>query len=265
MANQDSVTQLTVAKVKLLDSLNDVASSLRKAATLADDFSKLIANLPVGAIGAALPGYSNEAGKRKAEEPEEDGKKKRRVARKPKDPNAPRRPASSYIFFQNDIRKRLRSEFPDITYTEIMARISKMWGEMTLEQKEVYAKQSAAAKMQYEEEKKTYDARMTVAPESPPAARLEAVPETPVPVPATPSSSHSKDSTAESSEDSSEEDEDEEEEPPHVPEPKKGKTKGKAEAAAPAPHMKKGKYSVPMPEPPAVPATKEKKPKRTKA
>lgn len=80
-------------------------------------------------------------GKRKAGEVDgavEDGsKKKRGPIKKPKDPNAPKRPASSYIYFQNEIRNQLKQEFPTISQPELLARISKRWGELTPVQKEV--------------------------------------------------------------------------------------------------------------------------------
>ena len=64
-------------------------------------------------------------------------KKRRTVGKRAKDPDAPKRAASSYIFFQNDLRQELRKQHPDITSTEIMARVSKQWAGMTPEQKAV--------------------------------------------------------------------------------------------------------------------------------
>ncbi|KAI0034399.1 high mobility group box domain-containing protein, partial [Vararia minispora EC-137] len=58
-----------------------------------------------------------------------------RKARKVKDPNAPRRPASSYILFQNDVRPSLRETFPGLTHTELMTRVSKLWAELPAEKK----------------------------------------------------------------------------------------------------------------------------------
>lgn len=80
-------------------------------------------------------------GKRKAGEVdgavEDGGKKKRGPPKKPKDPNAPKRPPSSYIYFQNEVRQQLKKEFPEITQNELLARISKKWAAMTPEQKDV--------------------------------------------------------------------------------------------------------------------------------
>lgn len=80
-------------------------------------------------------------GKRKAGEVddavEDGGKKKRGPVKKPKDPNAPKRPASSYLYFQNEIRQQLKQELPNITQPEFLARISKKWAELTPAEKEV--------------------------------------------------------------------------------------------------------------------------------
>jgi hypothetical protein len=64
-------------------------------------------------------------------------KKRRVLNKKIKDPDAPKRAASSYIFFQNDLRQELRKQHPHISAAEIMARVSKQWAEMTREQKAV--------------------------------------------------------------------------------------------------------------------------------
>jgi HMG (high mobility group) box len=79
------------------------------------------------------------AGKRKAqalEEGQSEGKKKRK-ARAPKDPNAPKRPASSYLMFQNDIRAELKKKHPEISNADLLGMISKQWQGMTDEQKSV--------------------------------------------------------------------------------------------------------------------------------
>lgn len=58
--------------------------------------------------------------------PVEDGKKKRK-AREPKDPDAPKRPASAYILFQNDVRKAMTLRYPDMPYKELLIEISREW------------------------------------------------------------------------------------------------------------------------------------------
>lgn len=68
--------------------------------------------------------------KRKAVDHDEETDPKKRK-RKPRDPNAPKRPPSSYILFQNDIRKQLKEKHPNVPNNELLAMISKQWNEMT--------------------------------------------------------------------------------------------------------------------------------------
>jgi len=87
---------------------------------------------------AHVPAKSTSSTKRKAKEMEDDGEgkpKKKRQPRKARDPNEPKRPASAYILFQNDIRKELKSQHPGITQTELLNLIAKQWTEMTEDQK----------------------------------------------------------------------------------------------------------------------------------
>jgi len=95
--------------------------------------------LTQNSFGTGAPGTVYAGSKRQGTEDEdlEGGNKKRRTTKKIRDPDAPKRAASSYIFFQNDMRPELRKQHPDITVTDIMARVKKQWAEMTPEQKAV--------------------------------------------------------------------------------------------------------------------------------
>lgn len=91
---------------------------------------------------AQVPVKTVTATKRKAKDLEEDGEgkvKKKRQPRKPRDPNEPRRPASAYILFQNDVRRELKSQHPNVSQSELLNMISKQWNEMTDDQKSVSA------------------------------------------------------------------------------------------------------------------------------
>lgn len=88
------------------------------------------------------PGASN--GKRKSmaaadddDETAANGKRKRVV--KKKDPNAPKRPASSYLLFQNEIRKDIKEKFPNLNNTELLNVIKTQWAEMSEAKKAVSA------------------------------------------------------------------------------------------------------------------------------
>ena len=93
--------------------------------------------------------------KRKAPvEGEEGGKRKRKL----KDPNAPKRPPSSYILYQNEIRQQIKKEHPEMTNSELLAFISKQWAEMDESEKARYNNMCAAAKESYTRDKAKWDA-----------------------------------------------------------------------------------------------------------
>ncbi|KAH9963369.1 Non-histone chromosomal protein 6, partial [Lactifluus volemus] len=96
--------------------------------------------------------------------------KRRIVTKKVKDPDAPKRAASSYIFFQNDLRQELRKQHPDISMNEVLARVSKQWAEMTPEQKAPYERLQAVAKQKWETEKRAYEERRGIVAPAKPAS-----------------------------------------------------------------------------------------------
>ena len=75
-----------------------------------------------------------------------NGKRKRVTKPKePKDPNQPKRPASSYLIYQNEKRKELRIEFPNLTHQELTNLISEQWAKMTEAEKQVRSFPSVAS------------------------------------------------------------------------------------------------------------------------
>ncbi|KAH9049202.1 hypothetical protein EDB83DRAFT_2226873, partial [Lactarius deliciosus] len=126
----------------LLASLNSVAQQMRHCASAADQFAQTLSQASFS--GSSLPSLevvqAGNGNKRQGTEDDDiDGPtKKRRVSnKKVKDPDAPKRAASSYIFFQNDLRQELRKQHPDISAAEVMSMVSKQWADMTREQKAV--------------------------------------------------------------------------------------------------------------------------------
>jgi hypothetical protein len=176
---------------------------MRNCATIADEFAQVI-NYTYFHVDAFRPlitfqmlGEAPEkptaAPKRKAKalEPDAEGAKKRRV-KKPRDPNEPKRPASSYIMFQNEVRKELKSQNPNVSQSDLLHMIAKQWAEMTDEQKavstiiaqlhanayrmtidQVYSQANASAKERYSAEKAAYIATKNTGAD---------VPATPAPV-----------------------------------------------------------------------------------
>jgi hypothetical protein len=72
-----------------------------------------------------------------------------RVAKKPKDPNAPKRPMSSYFLFSNERRAVMRKEMPEKKLTELSKLISVEWKELADDTKATYKKRWEDAKSEY--------------------------------------------------------------------------------------------------------------------
>ena len=81
---------------------------------------------------AGLAVASPLTGKRKSRG-DVEGKK----TRKKKDPLAPKRPPSSYLLFQNEVRSELKRTHPGMPNNELLGMIAKQWSEMTQDEKEV--------------------------------------------------------------------------------------------------------------------------------
>ena len=138
-------------RFQLCGNLTAVATAMRDAANAADHFSQLIRDHPfhpghssflppngqflqVPPAPTPLPA-AHTGGKRKNLEDVEDGRKRRKT--KPKDPNAPKRPASSYLLFQNEVRQDLKQQNPTLPNNELLHLISKAWNDMPKEKKDV--------------------------------------------------------------------------------------------------------------------------------
>ncbi|KAJ7067898.1 high mobility group box domain-containing protein [Mycena amicta] len=232
------------------DSFAAAARAMLECATYAEQFADLVQN------------DGGSGGKRKANVVDEgetitNGKRKR--ATKKKDPNAPKRPASSYLIYQNEVRKELKERHPDLNNTELLHLIKTQWSDMSEEKKTVYQDKMAKAKERYNAEKDAYDARspeevaradaevaaalaakQAAGRKRKPKAEKAAVP---ISAPVVATSSESEDDEDEepavavaatpatdSSESSEEEEDDDDEEEEIVPPPKKAKT-----TAAPPP------------------------------
>lgn len=117
----------------------------------AEPFAEYLNQLKGGTPGAgasSLAGDSSAAGSRAVKtEPgvagEEEGPKKRgrkstkEKPKKEKDPNAPKRPASAYIIFQNEMRPKLREANPDTPYKDILTKIADEWKNVPDDKKQV--------------------------------------------------------------------------------------------------------------------------------
>ncbi|GAA5875896.1 hypothetical protein JCM16303_004035 [Sporobolomyces ruberrimus] len=110
---------------------------------------------------------------------EEDGKKKRGPAKekKVKDPNAPKRPASAYIEYQNAVRDDFRERHNELPYSDVLKKIGESWASMTDEQKQPYNDIMERKKSTYLVSKKAYETEHgIVAPTPAPAAAASGEP-----------------------------------------------------------------------------------------
>ncbi|KAL7278590.1 hypothetical protein ACG7TL_007591 [Trametes sanguinea] len=130
----------------------------------------------VGDAGRRMPKDTTKTTKRRAAEKQEKGTK----TRGKKDPKAPKRALSAYMFFSQDWRERIKAENPDAGFGASLARcrrrlggseanqtrfpigeIGKLlgakWKELDDEEKKPYIDQAAADKARAEQEKSEYD------------------------------------------------------------------------------------------------------------
>ena len=61
----------------------------------------------------------------------------KRKRSEPRDPNAPKRPCSAYIYFCAEMRPKLREEQPDLSMANRSKYIGKVWASLEAEKKKV--------------------------------------------------------------------------------------------------------------------------------
>ncbi|PHH73580.1 hypothetical protein CDD82_5380 [Ophiocordyceps australis] len=75
-----------------------------------------------------------------------------------KDPNAPKRGLSAYMFFANEQRENVREENPGITFGQVGKILGERWKALNNKQREPYEVKAATDKKRYEDEKQAYNA-----------------------------------------------------------------------------------------------------------
>eukprot|EP00494_Astrolonche_serrata_P027659 UN27923 len=73
-----------------------------------------------------------------------------------KDPNAPRRTQSAYMFFCQKNRERLADDNAESSMVEISAMLGKMWSETSESDRVSYVNASSKSKANYEKEMEAY-------------------------------------------------------------------------------------------------------------
>ncbi|KAF2107885.1 high mobility group box domain-containing protein [Lophiotrema nucula] len=95
-----------------------------------------------------MPKETKTRGKGKATKAD-SGKKK-------KDPNAPKRGLSAYMFFANEQRDKVREDNPGIKFGEVGKLLGEKWKSLSEKQRTPYESKAATDKKRYEEEKAAY-------------------------------------------------------------------------------------------------------------
>jgi hypothetical protein len=84
------------------------------------------------------------------------GKKTNGKRRRPKDPNAPKKPQSAYFLFANDRRPKLRETHPDKKITDVAKMLGAEWKEMSEAEKKPWEELAKKNKEKHDKEMEEY-------------------------------------------------------------------------------------------------------------
>mmetsp|Transcript_27051 Transcript_27051/g.65637 ORF Transcript_27051/g.65637 Transcript_27051/m.65637 type:complete len:607 (-) Transcript_27051:501-2321(-) len=90
----------------------------------------------------------------------EGAKSNKKSKKAKKDPNAPKRPISSYLFFVMDTRPEVVAENPEAKFTEVTKMLGARWQELSAKKRKKYEKLSKADHKRFDAEKAAYDAKV---------------------------------------------------------------------------------------------------------
>ena len=76
---------------------------------------------------------------------------------KKKDPNAPKKARSSYIWYCADVRESVKAKNPEMKTPDLSREMGKMWKSLTAKQKKKYEKKAQEDRERYENEMKSYE------------------------------------------------------------------------------------------------------------
>jgi len=97
--------------------------------------------------------------------PPAGGKRKRgQKVKRTKDPNAPKRALSSFFWFCNDERPKVKGLNPDYGIGEVAKELGKLWREISPSEKERYEVMAARGKARYAQEMEAYKKGTTAVP-----------------------------------------------------------------------------------------------------
>jgi len=76
--------------------------------------------------------------------------------RKKKDPAAPKKGRSNYIWFCGDVRAKLKEDNPEMSVTDLSKKMGTMWQELPAKKKKKYDKMASDDKERYKQEMENY-------------------------------------------------------------------------------------------------------------
>jgi transcriptional regulator HMO1 len=147
---------LTDSNSQLAKSFNDCAIVLRRTAGVAEHLATVVNHVSflssppeqksqylavldiANSLSALVPSpnatSAAPSNKRKAGALKEPKEKKEKAA---KDPNAPKKPATAYLLYQNKVRANVKAENPEFTNKELMGKIGALWSALPDNEKQV--------------------------------------------------------------------------------------------------------------------------------
>lgn len=89
----------------------------------------------------------------------EDSSAKGKGKKKKKDPNAPKRATTAFMFYSAKMRPIIKEEKPDIKFTEMGKLIGEKWRGLSADDKKEFEEMADEDKKRYDEEMSKYKAK----------------------------------------------------------------------------------------------------------
>ncbi len=89
----------------------------------------------------------------------EDSDTKGKGKKKKKDPNAPKRAVTAFMFYSTKMRPIIKEEKPDIKFTEMGKLIGEKWRELSDDDKKEFEQMAEKDKKRYADETAKYNAK----------------------------------------------------------------------------------------------------------
>ncbi|KIS65779.1 uncharacterized protein UMAG_11298 [Mycosarcoma maydis] len=106
------------------------------------------------AAAASTAGANGKAAKKMS-------KLQKRKEKRLRDPDAPKRPPSAYLLFQNEVRQEIRKKHPGMPYSEVLGKVSEAWKALTDDQRRVYQDKTTENMATWNQQKKDHEATMS--------------------------------------------------------------------------------------------------------